>query len=836
MPHPPASLRAALCLAIGLAVALGSPLAAVPTLAAEGAPALLAESTVWLMPAERRVELARASREDREAAAAAFLAADPLPETPANELAEGAALRRALALGEALTPFDDRARLLFLHGVPRERAVLDCSVAFQPMELWRYEAGGATLVLYQPGAEEPWRLWVPGQGKAVLYTPQMRGWMEDWHALRSRGGTGPNRMDRRLCPHWKTVDQETGTDGLWPSGDSSVQVDRSAMLLPPADLAAWARAAAATAPPSRPELPIAVRGTDFARRQGSRADAQILLEVPAGAPVTVVGEGDAAEVRLAVEGLIESSGEVFEQFRMRFPLEPPAPGQPLAFTVSRPLRPGRYMVRLRVRDEAGAAESVIARELLVPSLPPPAAVAQERAPDGPATARLDDRLAAGAHAVALLVPPGDVVFGNVRVQAVATGAGVRSVAFLVDGKQQLVSAARPFSVVLDLPSEPREVVLRAEARDIAGKVLAADEVVLNQPRGSLNVAVKSEAVPGTDRVRARVTLVVPDERRVREVTVRLNDAAEVPVSLPDYSAELVMPNEEVVFLTATAVLDDGSRGEAVKVLRDRSGSAMVDVELVELLATLVDRGGTPIDDVVADEVAVWQDGRRQEVQRVEPASNLPLTVGVVMDVSGSMRASLRQAQAAALAFLDAVVGPRDRAFAVAFSARPELVMPLTSDVRAVGASLESLAADGWTSMHDAIVFSLYHLRGVRDRRALVLLSDGDDTKSQVDFATALEHARASGVIVYCIGLNLPALDPTPRLHLRALAGETGGRAFFVGEASELEGVYAQIAEELRRQVLVAYASDRPGEEGRHKIEVRISRPGVETRSVRAYER
>ena len=812
---------------------LSAPLAAVPTGVEPGAPALLPESTAWLMPSDRRLELVRSPRESRAEAASSFLAIDPLPATAANELADGAALRRSLALSTALTPFDDRARLLFLHGSPRERSVVDCSPAFQPLELWRYESAGEPLVLYQPGPDEPWRLWTPGQGKAVLYTPQMRGWMEDWHALRDRGSDG-RRMDRRLCPQTKTVDRVTGTDGLWPRQDAPEGLDRSAMLLPPADLAAWAREAAATPPPARPALPVAVRATDVTGRQGSRVQAQLLLELPPGAPVTVVGEGAAAEVRLAVEGLVETGGEVFEQFRMRFPLAPPAAGEPLSLTVGRALRPGRYTVRLRVRDEAGEAESVLAHELVVPALPPPAE-AEARAPEGPATGRLDERLGRGAHAVALLVPPRDVVFGNVRVQAVATGAGVREVAFLVDGKLQLVSGSPPFSVDLDLPSAPREVVLRAEARDAAGRVLAADEVVLNQPRGALRLDLQAQPVAGGERVRARVALTVPDGRRVEQVTLRLNDGAPVAVSLPEYSAELAMPRDEVVFLTATAVLDDGSRGEAVEVLRDRHGSAVVDVELVELLATLVDRGGTPVDDLSSDEVSVWQDGRRQQVQRVEPASGLPLTVGLVMDVSLSMRDSLRQAQQAARDFLAAVVGPRDRAFAVAFAARPELVLPPTSDVRAVSAALDDLTADGWTAMHDAVVFSLYHLRGVRDRRALVLLADGNDEKSHVDFETALEHARASGVIVYCIGLDLPTLDPTPRLHLRALARETGGRAFFVGDAAELEGVYAQIAEELRRQVLVAYASDRPGEEARHEIEVRVSRPGIETRSVRAYE-
>jgi VWFA-related protein len=164
-------------------------------------------------------------------------------------------------------------------------------------------------------------------------------------------------------------------------------------------------------------------------------------------------------------------------------------------------------------------------------------------------------------------------------------------------------------------------------------------------------------------------------------------------------------------------------------------------------------------------------------------------------------------------------------------------MPPTPDVGAVARSLEDLTADGWTALHDAVVYGLYHLRAVRGRRALVVLSDGDDTRSQADLETTLEHARASGVIVYSIGLATPALDPTARRALKSLAEETGGRAFFVDEASELSGVYAQIAEELERQLLIAYAPDRAGADALHRdVEVRVEKPGVRVRSVRGYAR
>jgi VWFA-related protein len=806
----------------------GAPTVATAPALVRELPALRLESALWLLPAERQAELSGAPLAARERAADELLAGDPLPATPVNELAAGAELRRQLALVEVLTPLDDRGRALFLLGAPEQRFVVDCSTAFQPLEIWRW--GDAELLLYQPAPERPWRAWSPAQGKGALYTPPMRGWMEDWHALRDRGRRA-KRMDRELCPLAKEVDRATSSDGLWPREDSPSRDPRS-LLAPPSDLAAWAAEAAATAPLAAVGLPVRLLVAAPGEARGSRVSARLVLEVAAGAPLAVTGEEPAREVRLDVEGVVELEGRQLERFRMRFPLPPPRAGEPLPLVVERALRPGNYLVRLRVRDEVGGGLATVSGELSVPALPERSA---ERFGAGAEpTTRLAETTGRAAHAVALLVPPADVLFGNARVQAMVVGDGVARVAFLVDGSEQLVRRVPPYTVTLELPTVPREVTLRAEARDAAGALLAADEVVLNRPRGALAVALTARPLAGGDRVLASLEVTVPEGRRLEQVTLRLNDGRELSLEPPALATELSLPADPVVFLTATARLDDGSRAEAVRVLRDPWGSAAVDVELVELLATLVDRQGVLVDDLSADEVGVWEAGRPQHIQRVERAGALPLTVGVALDVSLSMRAALRQAQQAVVDFLAAVVGPRDQAFAVAFSARPQLMMPPTPDVGAVGASLGTLAADGWTALHDALVFSLYHFRGIRDRKALVILSDGNDSKSQIDFATALDHARASGVIVYAIGLDTPFLDPAARQRLRTLAADTGGRAFFVGRADELAGVYAQIAEELQRQLLIAYVADRPGETGRRRVEVRATRAGVETRSVRSY--
>src|SRR5262249_8080692 len=154
--------------------------------------------------------------------------------------------------------------------------------------------------------------------------------------------------------------------------------------------------------------------------------------------------------------------------------------------------------------------------------------------------------------------------------------------------------------------------------------------------------------------------------------------------------------------------------------------------------------------------------------------------------------SLGSAQEAAIGFLEAMVGPRDRCFALSFSDKPKLLMERTSDVDAVATQLQGLVAMGATSLHDAIVTSLYYFRGVRGRRALVLLSDGEDTSSSLPFKDALEYARRSGVSLYAIGLRIGKADISVRNKLDALAKETGGRAIYIQEARDLKSAYAEI--------------------------------------------
>ena len=137
-----------------------------------------------------------------------------------------------------------------------------------------------------------------------------------------------------------------------------------------------------------------------------------------------------------------------------------------------------------------------------------------------------------------------------------------------------------------------------------------------------------------------------------------------------------------------------------------------------------------------------------------------------------------------------------------------------------------------------MVTSLYYFRGIRGRRALVLLSDGEDTASTIEFPEALEYARISGVAIYAIGLRIGKSQIGVRRKLESLAEQTGGRTFYIRQAAELHAVYDEIEEELRSQYLVAYNSDQVGEADSYRevrVEVRDAKgKKLQARTIRGY--
>ena len=836
------------------AIALGlvSATAAVVAAQAQKAP----EITLWpenqrafvqdgpglLLQPDQLESLVAMSVDEREAWMEEFLATDPVPETELNELTFGIDRRRRLVHLEYVTLVDARARLLFLNGAPLARELVDCGQAFLPIEIWDYgdPQEPARLVLFQPSSDRPYRLWVPSYSKAALYTSEMRYWLQQYEEL--KGLITARRFDIQLCKKARLMDKITGIEGLYKyKSDRPDDQYFLRFIQAPRDLTKWARKAAVT--PLERDIPTLETGpldVVFPDRFQQRMVARYLITIPSSSQLGVLTEGQKSKHVLAVDGGTLHQGRIHEDFRILFEIEKPEKDVPIYLAFERALRADRiYTTHIRVTDEVDGSEAYLSKGFQVPTEPQEI---EEPVPTEEAVIALGQQLArqevAGADSLVLIPPPAEIVLGLWRAEALVTGARITKVRFDVDGQTQMTRNGRPFSAELRLSKFPVEQIVTAVGLDENGEVVASDEVILNQPRGALRVRIvapeRGVAVAG--RIEARAEIVVPEDKRVENVEFKVNEQSVAILKRPPWRAEIEVPlGGSVSYLSVTATLDDGSRAEEVRFLNAPEYLEEVDVKLVELYTTVTDKSGRLARGLTADDFVVKEDGRPQTLSKFELVEDLPLTLGIVIDTSGSMAESLGEAKLAALGFLENMITLRDKVFALSFSSQPALLIPATEDVEAVEESLEDLVAAGMTTLHDAVVTGLYYFRGVRGRRALILLSDGDDTASSLEFGDAIEYARRSGVSIYTIGLGVGGLNIKVKNKLTELAKETGGRNFMIAKASELTSVYREIEEELRSQYLLAYSSDRPSPDGEFReIEVKVSGGKYKARTIRGY--
>lgn len=866
-------LRTLTCLALPLLAAIVPAAAASeddPVLWPERERVFLLDGPGLLLSAEQRDAILGARGVERTRLIDEFLDQDPIPETSENELSEGIERRRRLAQSQYPTYLDDRTRALFLHGEPLEKVVIECGQTFVPLEIWTYEErrrrprvqvtdtvngevkrdvsvpifGGkpevGQVLFYRPAFDEPYRMWRPLMSKRVLYNSDMEYFLMQWEELGGRRIA--KRFDLQTCDETPLVDDATGIEGLRGfRPDRPTNAELSAFLGPPADLAAWARAAAATdLTPVGSVMPLGEVLVQFPQRIRQRILTRILVTVPPEAELGVDSEDEERpEHRLTVVGAVEQDGSLFEEFRVRFRIPPAAKDVPVALALERALRPERaYLLRLQIIDEIGGGETFFSRGLVVPAEPVP--IADLPVPDDTIIS-LGEQLAvqriAGRDSLVLAPPATDVIIGTWRAETLIAGQRIAKVVFLVDGIVQLTKSRAPFSAEIRLADFPREQTVRAEGYDAAGELVAADEVVVNQPRGSFRIRIVEprRGTPAAGVVTVKAEVVVPEERRVEEVQILINNDVVETLTTPPWEVEVEVPStSEFSYITAVATLDDGTRGEDVRYVNAPQYLEEVDVDLIEVMTTVLDANQRPVKGLTRDDFEILEDGRPQRIDKFELVEDLPLALGIAIDTSGSMASSLHIAKEAAAGFLDNIMRSTDRVFAVAFAGNPQLLIPPTDDVRAVAASFEGLASLGFTALHDAVVTSLYYFRGVRGRRALIVLSDGDDTASFYPYRDVLEYARRSGVVIYTVGIGASGVKGQLKRKLSQLAVDTGGRAFFIQKIEQLSAVYDQIEDELRSQYLLTYHSDNTTDhETFRTVDVKVS-GRLKARAMRGY--
>jgi Ca-activated chloride channel homolog len=253
------------------------------------------------------------------------------------------------------------------------------------------------------------------------------------------------------------------------------------------------------------------------------------------------------------------------------------------------------------------------------------------------------------------------------------------------------------------------------------------------------------------------------------------------------------------------------------------------VELVEVYATVTDGKGRLLGDLRRDEFVVLEEGEPQAISAFA-AGEFPLSVALAIDRSFSMKGRpLEVARSAAHTFLGQL-RPEDQAMVLAVGSQVEVLAPLSTDRAAQHRAIDGLDAFGSTALHDAVVESVARLAPARGRRALVLLSDGDDRYSAASEAQVLDTVRRADVMVYPVAYGT-SLAPI----LRELAATSGGRAVLVRDLAQLNPAFRDIAFELRQQYLLGYVPARRGAAGTFRaIEVRTTRPDAVVRARSGY--
>lgn len=252
----------------------------------------------------------------------------------------------------------------------------------------------------------------------------------------------------------------------------------------------------------------------------------------------------------------------------------------------------------------------------------------------------------------------------------------------------------------------------------------------------------------------------------------------------------------------------------------------VSVNEVVLHATVRNRRGTPVAGLKRDDFQIFEDGIRQSLKHFGQG-DIPVTVGLVIDNSGSMRPKRAEVVAAALAFA-ASSKPQDQIFLVNFNEHVRFGLPrdipFTDEPARLRAALGTVKSDGKTALYDAVVAALEHLKqGNRDKRVLVVVSDGADNASTHTKAQMLEAATRFNAIIYGIGLYEPD-DPDRNPHVvKELAQAGGGEAYFPRELSDVVPTCERIAHAIRNQYTLTYIPVNQKKDGSYRtIQVQVT--------------
>jgi len=264
------------------------------------------------------------------------------------------------------------------------------------------------------------------------------------------------------------------------------------------------------------------------------------------------------------------------------------------------------------------------------------------------------------------------------------------------------------------------------------------------------------------------------------------------------------------------------------------------VNEVNVVFTVTDKHGHLVKDLKKDDFRVIDDNKpAKEIHSFRKETDLPLQVGLLIDASNSIRDRFKFEQESAIEFLNQIVRINyDKAFVVGFDATPEVTQDFTDNTELLSKGVRSLRAGGGTALYDSLFFACRDklMKAPRSgpvRRAVILLSDGDDNQSRVTREEAIEMAQRAEVVVYTISTNISGVKTQYDKILERIADATGGRAFFPFQLNDVANAFSEIPDELRSQYLLAYVPEDFRTDGRFRSIQIVAAQNLKNLHVRA---
>ncbi len=260
---------------------------------------------------------------------------------------------------------------------------------------------------------------------------------------------------------------------------------------------------------------------------------------------------------------------------------------------------------------------------------------------------------------------------------------------------------------------------------------------------------------------------------------------------------------------------------------DDAAPIRAEVTRVNMLFTVTDKHGRFITDLTRDDFQVSENKKPQEILEFTAETNLPLRLAVLIDTSNSIRDRFHFQQEAATNFINSVMRSQDKAIVVSFDTSAELVADLTGNTNELENAVRRLRPGGGTALYDAIYYACKEKLMLdqplyKFRRAMVVLSDGDDNDSRYSREQALEMAQRADTVIYTISTNISHIETEGDKVMRYFAEQTGGASFFPFEAKDLNQSFENVANELRHQYNLFYRPQPLNNDGKfHQVSIKV---------------